>query len=201
MSPRVEAAGYRRRQDDAIRPPDARVSSRLRMPDPRMSRHADEAALDVRILTPDDLALWRDTLGVFGEAFDEVGTYRDAQPDDGYLRGLLGSQTFIAIAALHGGRSVGGLAAYVLPKFEQARSEVYLYDLAVAAAHRRQGIATRLIEALGRESRRRGAWVMFVQADHGDDPAIALYTKLGVREDVLHFDIDPGIGDRTSGPR
>jgi aminoglycoside 3-N-acetyltransferase I len=30
---------------------------------------------------------------------------------------------------------------------------------------------------------------MFVQADLGDDPAIALYTKLGSREDVLHFDI------------
>jgi aminoglycoside 3-N-acetyltransferase I len=31
--------------------------------------------------------------------------------------------------------------------------------------------------------------VVFVQADRGDDPAIALYTKLGTREDVLHFDI------------
>ena len=30
-----------------------------------------------------------------------------------------------------------------------------------------------------------------VQADYGDDPAIALYTKLGVREDVMHFDIAP----------
>lgn len=30
-----------------------------------------------------------------------------------------------------------------------------------------------------------------VQADHGDDAAIALYTQLGVREDVLHFDIAP----------
>jgi APA family basic amino acid/polyamine antiporter len=35
----------------------------------------------------------------------------------------------------------------------------------------------------------RGAWVIFVQADHGDDPAIALYTKLGTREDVMHFDV------------
>lgn len=25
----------------------------------------------------------------------------------------------------------------------------------------------------------------------GDDPAVALYTKLGVREDVMHFDIAP----------
>jgi hypothetical protein len=31
--------------------------------------------------------------------------------------------------------------------------------------------------------------VIFVQADRGDDAAIALYSKLGAREDVLHFDI------------
>jgi aminoglycoside 3-N-acetyltransferase I len=31
--------------------------------------------------------------------------------------------------------------------------------------------------------------VLYVQADHGDAPAIALYEKLGLREDVLHFDI------------
>jgi aminoglycoside 3-N-acetyltransferase I len=35
----------------------------------------------------------------------------------------------------------------------------------------------------------RGAYVIFVQADYGDVPAIALYTKLGIREDVMHFDI------------
>jgi aminoglycoside 3-N-acetyltransferase I len=35
----------------------------------------------------------------------------------------------------------------------------------------------------------RGAYVIFVQADYGDDPAIALYTKLGAREDVIQFDI------------
>jgi hypothetical protein len=34
-------------------------------------------------------------------------------------------------------------------------------------------------------------YVIFLQADYGDDPAIALYTKLGIREDVLHFDIAP----------
>ena len=36
---------------------------------------------------------------------------------------------------------------------------------------------------------RRGASMIFVQADLEDEPAIALYTKLGMREDVLHFDI------------
>ena len=84
---------------------------------------------------------------------------------------------------------LSGLAAYELRKFEQKRSEIYIYDLAVAAAHRRQGIATALIQEVKRIAARRNAYVVFVQADAGNEPAIALYTKLGVPEDVLHFDI------------
>src|SRR5690606_7825248 len=95
----------------------------------------------------------------------------------------------IALVAECGSEVVGGLVAYELPKLERRRSEVYLYDLAVAEAWRRQGIATRLIDTLRGIAREQGAWVVFVQADHGDEPAIALYTKLGVREDVLHFDL------------
>lgn len=34
-----------------------------------------------------------------------------------------------------------------------------------------------------------GAWTVFVQADRTDDAAIALYSGLGRREDVLHFDL------------
>jgi aminoglycoside 3-N-acetyltransferase I len=37
---------------------------------------------------------------------------------------------------------VGGLIAYELEKFERARSELYIYDLAVAEDHRRRGVAT-----------------------------------------------------------
>lgn len=107
------------------------------------------------------------------------------------MRRLLGSDTFIALAALKRDEVIGGIAAYELKKFEQPRSEIYIYDLAVAAAHRREGIATALIEKLKEVAVERGAWVIFVQADTGveDEPAIALYTKLGRREDVLHFDI------------
>ncbi len=42
---------------------------------------------------------------------------------------------------------------------------------------------------LRRLAKDRGAYVVYVQADLVDAPAIALYTKLGTREDVLHFDI------------
>jgi aminoglycoside 3-N-acetyltransferase I len=102
---------------------------------------------------------------------------------------LLSSDYFIALAALKNGSVVGGLAAYELKKFEQERSEIYIYDLAVAAGHRREGIATALIQELKRIAEVRRAYVIFVQADLADTPAIELYTKLGVREDVLHFDI------------
>lgn len=45
------------------------------------------------------------------------------------------------------------------------------------------------IEAMRAIGVTRGAWMLFVQADHGDDAAVALYTRLGLREDVMHFDI------------
>ncbi len=143
----------------------------------------------LRLLGPGDLGLMHAMLGMFGAAFDDPAAYDGARPDDAWLTRLLGSETFIALAAIDDGAVVGGIAAYVLDKFEQARREVYLYDLAVAEAHRRRGIATALIGQLKREAKARGAYVIFVQADLGDGPAIALYEGLGSREDVLHFDI------------
>jgi aminoglycoside 3-N-acetyltransferase I len=149
---------------------------------------------DVRVLGQKDTPSLRAMLAMFGHAFGEVATYTTRQPDDEYLERLLSTSTFVAVAAFAGDSVVGGLAAYVLPKFEQARSEIYLYDLAVAERHRRQGVATALIGALRQVAVKRGAYVIFVQADHGDEAAIALYTKLGTREDVLHFDIAPKPG-------
>jgi aminoglycoside 3-N-acetyltransferase I len=145
----------------------------------------------IRALDVADAACLREMLGLFGAAFDDPDTYSSRQPTDGYLRNLLASQTFVAVAAFSGSRLVGGLAGYMLPKFEQERSEFYIYDLAVQADFRRMGVATGLIDCLKDLAARRGVHVIFVQADHGDDPAIALYTQLGTREDVLHFDIQP----------
>jgi len=146
-------------------------------------------AFVIRRLGLADVSIMREMLSMFGEAFGDVPTYAAAQPSSAYLEHLLRSDTFIALAALKGSAVVGGLAAYELRKFEQQRSEIYIYDLAVSAAHRKQGIATALITELKQVAAERGAYVIYVQADREDDPAIALYTKLGKREDVLHFDI------------
>ena len=136
-----------------------------------------------------DVPLFRELNALFGEAFAERETYMAEPPSAAYLEGLLAKEHIVALVALAGGEVVGGLVAYELEKFERARSEFYIYDLAVSAEHRRRRIATSLIEHLREIAARRGAWVIFVQADYGDDPAIALYEKLGTREEVLHFDI------------
>jgi aminoglycoside 3-N-acetyltransferase I len=140
-------------------------------------------------LTPDDVATFAELNTIFGEVFEDMDTYTSKRPDADYLRDLLADDGVFALVATEDDAVIGGLVAYTLRKFEQRRSEVYIYDLAVSAAHRRKGIATALIRTLQRLAAERGAWVIYVQADHGDDPAIALYTKLGTREEVLHFDI------------
>lgn len=150
---------------------------------------APEPAYSIRHLQAGDLALFREMLDMFGEAFEDRDAYTAAQPDDAYLARLLGGETFVALAAMRDGAVAGGLAAYELRKFEQVRSEFYIYDLAVGSEHRRRGVATALIEALKAVAQARGVYVIFVQADLVDDPAIALYTKLGSGETVLHFDI------------
>jgi len=144
-----------------------------------------------RHLSTADVPVLKSLLRVFGEAFDDIDAYQGAVPDDGYLLKLLAKPHFVVVVALADDEVVGGLAAYELEKFEQDRREIYIYDLAVAEAHRRRGVARKLIRELQRIARQRKAYVIYVQADRGDEPAIRLYESLGIREDVYHFDIPP----------
>ena len=143
----------------------------------------------VQRLRPGDIALMHGLLTMFGEVFEEPETYGRARPSDAYLRHLLGREEFIALAAIKDGAVIGGLAAYELSKFEQERSEIFIYDLAVAAGHRREGVATALIEETKAIAAIRKAWAVLVQAETDNVPAIALYAKMGSREEAAHFEI------------
>jgi aminoglycoside 3-N-acetyltransferase I len=149
------------------------------------------AGVRVRRLDSGDLASMRALNALFGAAFDDPVSYVANAPSDDYLARWLKRPHVYAVIAEHDGTVIGGLVAYELAKFEQARSEIYIYDLAVAEAARRQGVASALIEYLRVLAHEAGAWVIYVQADYEDPPAIALYEKLGTREEVLHFDITP----------
>jgi aminoglycoside 3-N-acetyltransferase I len=148
-----------------------------------------DRSFSLQRLGPADVALLRSLNSLFGNAFDDSATYTQRPASDSYLRELLAKDHLIALVVVVADRVVAGLVAYELDKFEQARRELYIYDLAVDENHRRQGLATALINHLRGMAAERGAWVVYVQADYGDDAAIALYEKLGRREDVMHFDM------------
>ena len=150
--------------------------------------------VQIVVLGAQDHNRFDDMMTLFGDVFDEPDTYVSNRPRKSYVDSLLSDDYLFLLAAEIGNKIVGGLAAYQLRKFEQERHEIYIYDLAVDRDYRRQGIATALINRLRNIAIDRGAYIIFVQADHGDDAAIALYSKLGMREDVLHFDILPAEG-------
>ncbi len=152
----------------------------------------------VRRLTRPDVDVMQAMSRMFGTAFNEVEAYTAHPPSGGYFDRLLGNKEFVALAAVEAGEVIGGLIAYELVKFEQERSEFYIYDLAVREQSRRRGVATALIEELRHIAAANMAEVIYIQADRGDEAAIALYSRLGRRQEVLHFDI-PAAGLKQVG--
>jgi aminoglycoside 3-N-acetyltransferase I len=151
-------------------------------------------AMQIDRIGPGDVATMQAANALFAEVFGEEG-YHGPPPGEAHLRKLLSDDKFVALVAWMDGQMAGALAGYELVKFEAERSEIYIYDLAVREEFRRRGVATALIERVKAVARETAAWVIFVQADPPDGPAVALYDKLGTREEVLHFDISVD-GDR-----
>lgn len=148
----------------------------------------------IRRLRQGDGARFDGLLDLFSEVFDDAASFSTARPGPAYRDALLARDDIVMLMAADEHGTVGALVAYELHKFEQERSEFYICDLAVKKTERRRGSATAMIEALKTIARSQGGWVVFIQADQGDEPAadepaIALYTKLGTREDVVHFDL------------
>ncbi|MCG9875992.1 MAG: GNAT family N-acetyltransferase [Leptospiraceae bacterium] len=150
----------------------------------------------IKLLDKSSVEYLKELNVLFSHAFDDQENYQKFSPSDNYLNKLLSKEDILCYVALEKLENqtqreilVGGLVAYVLEKFEQERKEIYIYDLAVDERFRRKGIARSLINALKVKAKEISASVIYVQADYGDDPAIQLYTSMGVKEKVLHFDI------------
>lgn len=132
-------------------------------------------AVQLRRLSVADTALARATFTMMAEVFDEgVGVLSDA-----YLRDLLAREPFWALAALRDGQPVGGITAHALPMTRAEGTELFIYDLAVAPGHQRQGIGRGLVQALRTQAAAAGITVSFVPADNDDDHALEFYRALG----------------------
>ena len=143
-----------------------------------------------------DLPAMRGLLALYAEAFEMPAEYLDNQPDDDWLGHLLQRPDFIClIAETETGQIIGGLSAYLLQKFEQPRQEIFIYDLAVSALWRRQGVASQMLGWVCRQAEQLGAWVIIIEAEEGDEPAVQLYRKLASSEEMAHhFNLSPRRG-------
>jgi GNAT superfamily N-acetyltransferase len=65
-------------------------------------------------------------------------------------------------------------------------TEMFLYELGVEEASRRQGIGSRLVEALGALARDRGCYGMWTGTEDGNGAARATYARAGAREEPPH---------------
>ena len=86
------------------------------------------SARSIRVIGSTDAPALRRVHGLFSDAFDDPESYLNHPPNDTYLTRLLASNTFIAVAAFAAGQVVGGLTGYVLPRFEQERSQFSIFD-------------------------------------------------------------------------
>ena len=116
---------------------------------------------------------------------DVVRTLAEREPQVG----LLEDEATIFLAAFQGTQPVGFVFGYELPRRHGAPSILFIYELEVDAACRRQGIATRLMAELERIARSRGITEGFVLTEPDNEPANILYESLGgERSDTVMWD-------------
>ena len=109
-------------------------------------------------------------------------------PSSEALRRLLSRPDFHVLIALREDEVIGGLTGYELEMYTAAETELFIYEVGVAAAHRRQGVGRALIEHARNLCRARGLSALYVPAMADDARAVAFYLACGLkREDVAWF--------------
>ena len=142
-------------------------------------------AFEIKRLTKEDLSTFNLLINMFSMVFEEGES--DVRNDANSLR-LLGSNNFIAIAAISENEVVAGLTAYELPMYYSEYSEIFLYDLAVKPEYQRIGIGKRLLQSLKEYCIKNGIKEFFVLAHEQDEHAIKFYRSTGGKsEKVVNF--------------
>ena len=125
-------------------------------------------------LQPGDEGAAAETFRVMAGAFEE----EHHQLSQTYLERLLRREDFWAMAARVDGTIVGGITGHALPMTRSEEWELFIYDLAVKAEYRRQGIGRALVQELCAAAAERGIGLAFVPAEDEDTEAVEFYRAI-----------------------
>jgi len=129
---------------------------------------------DIKLIDA-DIEEFKNLLDVFRDVFD-WGDHD--HPDEEYLLRLLRGDNLLVVVAKAGNEVVGGLTAYVLPGYEEARPSIYIHDLGVKKGFQGQGVGKSLIGHLMDHAKDNGFHDIFVDAEQDDnEDAIVFYRK------------------------
>ena len=139
----------------------------------------------IRRLGKSDGAIFKQQIQLLSEVFGEESP--GAAPAT-HLEALLENPAFIAFAIIQEQEVWGGATAYILPLYHRAKTEVFLYDIAIHPEYQRQGLGAKLLSSLITYCRQEGLGEVFVAAHEGDAGALDFYRATGGREEkVRHF--------------
>ena len=149
-------------------------------------------SIEIKLLRRGDEAqLERVAPGVFDDPVDAAAA-----------REFLADERHHLAVAIDGGVVIGFVSAVLYVHPDKARPELWINEVGVAAAHRRQGAGRAMLSALlamGREAGCSEAWVL---TDRANAAAMRLYASLGGEEApqdavMYTFRFDPN--DDTTG--
>ena len=103
----------------------------------------------------------------------------DAPPIENAVLAYLQDERNIFLLALEDRRPVGFLRGTALTQVSSERRQMFIYEIGVAAASRRQGVGTALVRALLEHCRAEGFEEAFVLANPENDAAVHLYRSTG----------------------
>ena len=130
--------------------------------------------IDIRRVAPGDEYLFAD---IADDVFDEA-------IDSALLTVYLADPAHLMLIALHAGQVVGQARA-IIHRHPDQGPELYVDNLGVTPALRRQGIARRLMDQIYRLGREAGCVETWVGTETDNEPAKRLYASYGAEVETF----------------
>jgi ribosomal protein S18 acetylase RimI-like enzyme len=131
------------------------------------------------------------------EAVMAAGHLFDAAPKEEATRRFLAESTHHLLIA-YAGETPAGMVTGVETTHPDKGTEMFLYELGVDPAFRRQGIGTALVVALADLARSRGCYGTWTGTEHDNTAALATYARAHAVQEpgttVLTWTFDSGGG-------